>query len=61
MPRSHTTVEVGSLPNCDFCSNQASYDGKTTMGPWAYMCEVCFSKVGLRLGLGMGQRLEVKK
>ena len=24
---------------CDFCKKQARYDGKTAMGPWAYMCE----------------------
>lgn len=23
---------------CDFCDAAAVYDGKTTFGPWAYMC-----------------------
>lgn len=27
------------IRTCDFCKKQARYDGKTTMGPWAYMCE----------------------
>lgn len=24
---------------CDFCELVAQYDGKTKLGPWAYMCE----------------------
>lgn len=26
-------------PKCDFCDKEAIYDGKTKLGPWAYMCE----------------------
>lgn len=26
------------LRKCDFCDKQAIVDGKTQMGPWAYMC-----------------------
>jgi hypothetical protein len=47
---------------CDFCSKGAFYDGKTQMGPWAYMCKICFIKYGVGLGLGKGQELkEVQK
>ena len=35
----------------------ASYDGKTSMGPWANMCEDHFQSHGTGLGTGRGQRL----
>ena len=53
-------VRVPKLPTCDFCSAEAEYDGKTVMGPWAYMCRAHFEVLGVGLGLGKGQRL-VKK
>lgn len=34
---------------CDFCKKQARYDGKTTMGPWAYMCEEHYSLYGCKI------------
>jgi hypothetical protein len=62
--RRHTageSVEVSSLPNCDLCGQQAHYDAKTVMGPWANLCELCFAEYGPgRLGTGYGQRLVVK-
>ena len=30
--------------NCDLCGLTAYWDGKTTWGPWAYMCDTCFLK-----------------
>lgn len=62
---STTEVKVPELPPCDFCTTlglepkPAQYDGKTTMGPWAYMCEPHFKHYGIGLGLGKGQRLAV--
>ena len=41
----------------DLCGEPANYEGRTTMGPWAYMCESCFKKQGIGLGLGKGQKL----
>jgi hypothetical protein len=38
----------------------AEYDGKTTEGPWAYMCGAHYSKYGMGLGTGVGQRLILK-
>lgn len=32
---------------CNFCTQPAIYDGKTIMGPWAYMCEFHFGECGL--------------
>ena len=54
-------VKVGHLPKCDFCGKEAHYDGKTSVGQWAYMCEECFVKHGLGLGTGIGQKLVIKK
>jgi hypothetical protein len=31
---------------CDFCGNEATVDGKTTLGPWANMCDECAKKHG---------------
>lgn len=58
------SVEVSVLPECDIHKYTlgtpgvpAAYDGKTQMGPWANMCEDCFSQYGVGLGTGQGQRL----
>lgn len=37
-------VKVSKYPDCDFCKEEgiktpAKYDGATTRGPWAYMCQ----------------------
>lgn len=55
----HTETEVTMLPVCDFCGagKRASYDGKTTLGPWASMCDEHFKTYGIGLGRGKGQRL----
>jgi hypothetical protein len=59
-----TEVKVASIPDCDVCKAEgrkpkpAAYDGKTVYGPWAYMCEDDWQKVGVgKLGTGFGQRL----
>lgn len=62
-PEPHTQVEVRELPNCDFCKanpTPAAYDGKTTFGPWANMCDTHFQRFGIGLGLGKGQKLLLK-
>ena len=43
---------------CDFCEREAKYDGKTTFGPWALLCQNCFQNNGIGLGLGKGQTLK---
>jgi len=60
-PAPHTQVEVARLPKCDFCGAPAKYDGRTGLGPWANMCEMCFHEYGTGLGLGKGQKLVLKK
>lgn len=59
-----TQVKVAALPACDLCKAHgcepvqlAAYDGATTVGPWAYMCEDHFRVFGVGLGTGAGQRL----
>lgn len=52
-------VQKDELPNCDICKQQgitkeASYDDKTTTGPWANMCE----EHEKQYGVGVGYRLE---
>ena len=54
------TAEVLERPKCDFCGKPAEVDGRTRMGPWAFMCEGCYPKFGVGLGLGRGQLLIVK-
>jgi NAD-dependent SIR2 family protein deacetylase len=56
----HTQAVVLELPRCDICqdSTEASYDAKTWLGPWAYLCELHFrTHAPGKLGLGVGQRL----
>ena len=35
----------------------AAIDGRTTMGPWAFMCIDDYDRYGVGLGMGKGQRL----
>lgn len=59
----HTTVTVDEIPPCAFphaVYTPAAYDGKTTRGPWAYMCQQHHILHGVGLGLGKGQRLVLK-
>lgn len=58
------SVKVTVLPDCDIHTYDlgkpgvpAAYDGKTTRGPWANMCQPCFDANGVGLGTGRGQRL----
>lgn len=50
---------VGEYPPCDFdCGNAARFDGRTTQGPWAFMCVDHMAEYGPgRLGIGYGQKL----
>lgn len=46
---------------CDYCQVRAYYDCRTKYGPWAYMCEACFKKHGIGLGLGIGQKIKIEE
>ena len=63
-----TVAVVAALPDCDIHRQMfgstvpAAYDAATNLpgAPWAYMCADCFPRFGPgRLGLGVGQKLEV--
>ncbi len=57
-----SSVEVLTLPECDFCAEPAAYDGRMRVGPWAYMCERHWEIHGVgQLGTGHGQRLILKE
>ena len=58
------TTWTGPRPSCDLCKYMdgkdgvpAQYDGRTTMGPWAAMCEKHFKSHGTGLGTGNGQKI----
>lgn len=56
---------VNEIPACDLCAQDgrkepAAFDAKTSMGPWAHLCEEHFSLAGLGLGTGVGQRLVLR-
>lgn len=60
MPSNYTIVS--EKPKCDVCGHpQAEYDGKTKIGLWAYMCEICFERFGVGLGIGKGQKLLLRR
>lgn len=46
------------MTNCDICSAEAKYDARTIYGPWANVCELCFTMYTHgKLGTGFGQLL----
>ena len=56
-----TATVVDSIPTCDLCQkNPAFMDGKTRMGPWAYMCVSCSTNCSVGLGVGKGQQLVLR-
>jgi ribosomal protein L37AE/L43A len=55
------TVKVKEGHECQFCEKEAKYDARTKMGPWAFLCQSCFDKYGVGVGVGRGQKLEVRK
>lgn len=61
-------VAVAKLPPCDrHPDREAHYDFATILGPWMNGCDECFHDLsvgritGRRLGVGLGQRLVVRK
>ncbi len=57
-----STVKVKEHRDCDFCKHMfgrqrlALYDGRTTEGVWAHMCQEHFDTYGVGLGTGRGQK-----
>jgi len=52
-------VEWAGSTKCDWCHTECKeelIDGRTTWGCWAVMCPTCFSRLGVGIGPGLGQR-----
>lgn len=64
-PKSGTLAYVSVVPECDFCGTnhqEALYDFKTKMGPWAFGCEAHYvaNRAHPELGIGKGQKLVLR-
>jgi hypothetical protein len=60
MAMNGTVAMVTDYPACDFaeCDQPARFDGRTSQGPWAFMCLDHWSWYGPgKLGIGYGQKL----
>jgi len=60
--RDEKAIEMSLIPLCEFCVEkgrkvEASVDGKTQGGCWAFMCNVCHKAHGKGYGLGRGQKI----
>lgn len=56
-------VHCNPPKHCDICKKQIEsffVDGKTKFGPWANMCQVCYSANGIGIGTGLGQIYQKK-
>jgi hypothetical protein len=73
MAQNSTIAYVTELPECYFCKNtgtqsekdspaKAEFDFRTKTGPWAFACMAHYeaNRMYPTLGLGKGQRLEVR-
>lgn len=68
MAKNGTVAYVSKLPQCDLHAAmgapgvEAKYDFKMKQGPWANGCEACWkdNRAFADLGLGKGQKLEVR-
>ena len=55
--------ETKAPEKCDGCGDILEtyfIDGKTIFGPWAIMCENCHTTHGVGLGIGLGQKYDLK-
>lgn len=57
MDKPHNVTAKCINAKCDFCDATATWDAKTIYGPWAYLCDAHFEKLGSKLP-GQAVRLE---
>ena len=52
-----TAIAPDECDNChlDLRSFRHFYDAKTRNGPWGWLCEECFRRLGCSIGIGRGQ------
>lgn len=66
MPGTKKVTITGPLPKCDLCTRLTStpppavYDARLADGRWGYVCNAHAQQQLIRVGLGWGQRLEVR-
>lgn len=63
MSKGHVAL-ASRIPKCDFCEKPATMDGKTVLGPWAYMCNEHIQEYAIgkgQTGVGIGQKLTLKE
>jgi hypothetical protein len=63
--KNNRVAYVKELPQCDYCKEagevvNAEYDAKTKYGYWANVCKKHFNLHCIGLGLGVGQKLEIR-
>jgi hypothetical protein len=61
MTKDSRVITLSNLPSCSFCGEHARYDGATSFGAWAFMCQSDWLRYGVGLGLGKGQLLLLEK
>ena len=49
------------MAKCDFCADEAVYDAKTVMGPWAFLCEAHWEKYGTNIRTKIAKEIGVKR
>jgi ribosomal protein L37AE/L43A len=55
------TIYIKDLKLCDFCKAPAIYDGPTSSGPWANMCQACFDEQASFTADTVGYKLSLIK
>jgi len=49
--------------HCDYCTQQLKdfvVDGKSPMGQWGFFCLACVRRLGIKFGVGRGQKFDLK-
>ncbi len=55
-----TMVTVTEERTCNICHTRAAYDARTEFGPWAFLCDAHYEKIGTGIGVGIGQRIVIE-
>ena len=55
------TVLLPEQPGCDICGKDAKYDAPTVMGPWAYLCNLCYARYAGKSADKIGTKLRIQE
>ena len=50
-------TKMSTIPKCDLCGDDASYDAPSKQGPWGYFCINCYEEHAI---IGQGTELVLK-